>query len=90
MEFRVTLLLGIVLEAETFHHLIEWDGIKGLDDLQSVSDSKLHRLTLDTLKEVPLNSSDIDLLESSRFIFPFNVAHCGTSIIPKSCHPLRL
>ena len=53
MEFRVTLLLGVVLEAEAFHHLIYGDGIEGLDDLQTVSCGKLHRLTLDALKEVP-------------------------------------
>ncbi len=75
MKLRVALLFGMMLKAQILHHFIERDRIEALHDLQAVSGRKLHGLLFNVLKEVPLNASDVDLLELADFIFPIQIAH---------------
>ena len=60
------------------------DRIKALYDLQSASGRQLHGLLLQALKEISLDTSDIDLLKRSCFILPILIAHLHSSPSPGS------
>ena len=84
MEFRISLLFGVMLISQSFHYFIQGNGVKRLHDLQPVSGLKLHRLLLDALKEIALNTPYIDLLERIDLIFPI---HDESSSVLKTAVP---
>ena len=76
-------LFGVMLKAQALHYIIERNRIKALHNLQAIANLCIDCVFFDTLKEVSLNTSYVDFLETGCFIFPICVAH-NILLNPKS------
>ena len=72
MVFGVALLFDEVLKSQVFHHFIQGDWVKRLDDLQAAADRKLRGLLFQAREKNTLNAPYVDLLEGTDLIFPLH------------------
>ena len=70
MEFRFTLLLGEMLEAQALHHLVQRNRVKALHHFQPFAFRQRHGLLFQPLKEITLDATHINRFESGNLILP--------------------